>query len=100
MSEYLVVIVLEHNIRLYRVSVETPQDAIDNSLLCNPFKEYYIDSIYGDGAVAIPYSTANVILTYVKLFFAKAEVKPKKESEAVFVGFRNPQTIRNFNVVQ
>lgn len=99
MSEYLVVKVLEQNIWLYRVSAVNPKEAIDNSMLCNPFKEYYIDNIYGDGAVAIPYSTANVILTYVKLFFAKAEVKPKKEPEMVFVGFRNPQTMRSFNVV-
>lgn len=81
MNEYLIVKVLEQNIWLYRVSAVNPKEAIDNSLLCNPFKEYYIDSIYGDGAVAIPYSTANVILTYVKLFFAKAEVKPKKNQK-------------------
>ena len=78
MNEYLVVRVLGQNIRLYHISAKIPQEAIDNSLFCNPFKEYYVDNIYGDGAVAIPYSTANVILTYIKLFFAKTEVKPKK----------------------
>lgn len=95
MSEYLVVRVLEQNIRLYRVSAVSPKEAINMALLRNPFREYYIDSIYGDGSVAIPYSMARVILTYVKLFFAKAEVKQKKEPETVLVGFRNLQNISN-----
>lgn len=71
MNEYLVVKVLEQNVQLFRVLAATSQKAIDNSLFCNPFKEYCIDNIYGDGAVAIPYSTANVILIYIKLFLQR-----------------------------
>lgn len=71
MNEYLIVRILEHNVWLYSISSETPQEAVDKSLTYNPFEEYHIDNIYGDGAVAIPYSTANVILTCAKLFLKK-----------------------------
>lgn len=71
MSDYLVVKALNQTITLYRILANTPKDAIDNLAHYNPFKEYSFDNIYGDGTVAIPYSIANVILIYIKLFFQK-----------------------------
>ena len=71
MSKYLVVRISEQNIRIYRVSAETPKEAIDESLFVDPFREHYLENIYGHGVFVIPYSTANVILTYIKLLLEK-----------------------------
>lgn len=82
MNEYLVIKIIEQEIYLYRIVAETANVALIKSKTETPFKAYHFNRIFGEGGVAIPYTTANVILTYVKLFFATAKVKSEKENNS------------------
>lgn len=79
MNEYLVVRVIEQEVYLYRITAENANVALIKSDSESPYKAHHFNSIYGKGGVAIPYTTANVILTYAKLLFAKAKVRPEPE---------------------
>lgn len=75
MIDYLVAECSVHHIKLYRVGAASPKDAMDIYSSVAPFSEYDVDSIYGNGAVVILYSIAEVGLKLVNCF-----LKYKSES--------------------
>lgn len=105
MNVYLVISSFEQNVWLYRIMAATPKEAIKAVEVAEPFKKFYLGDAYGSGAIAIPYSTVNVLLTYVKVLFAKAEATPPKSDDKQykfngFVGYRFQHSPRHCNVVQ
>lgn len=84
MNEYLVTILKAHKIALYRVSAETQLEAAELAISDGELiKEFTNSNVYGIGFAVVPYSTARVVLTYVKTFFGRAYVKPERESVLV-----------------
>lgn len=73
--------------------------ALEESENKTSFKDFSLNGIYGDGVIAILYTMVNVIMVYIKLLFAKSEVKQEKEKKLLYV-FRNSLYEKTCNFIQ
>lgn len=71
---YLVIEIKKQNILLYKIRADTAKLALLNYRNVEPYKDYTVSSMYGEGKIAIPYTTVNVLMTYIKILFAKKEL--------------------------
>lgn len=78
---------------------KTAKAALEESENKTSFKDFSLNDIYGDGGIAIPYTMVNVIMVYIKLLFAKSEVKQEKEKKPLYV-FRNSLYEKTCNFIQ
>lgn len=99
MSEYLVVKADKQEVHLYRIMAKIAKAALEESENKTSFKDFSLNGIYGDGGIAILYTMVNVIMVYIKLLFAKSEVKQEKEKKLLYV-FRNSLYEKTCNFIQ
>lgn len=97
MSEYLVFKADKQEVHLYRIMAKTAKAALEESENKTSFKDFSLKGIYG--GIAIPYTMVNVIMVYIKLLFAKSEVKQEKEKKPLYV-FRNSLYEKTCNFIQ